>query len=115
MIPPLPGQPFPSFDNHISSPSHLETSTFLKNSQIAAQAIICKISVCMLKRYFVPFVISCEKRVVKNRFQKMAKTKRMPYRKVHQDDGVTPETSRDTGEGAKKLEKRVSIHNGFNF
>ena len=29
MIPPLPEQPFPSFDNHISSPSHLETSTFL--------------------------------------------------------------------------------------
>ena len=36
----------------------------------------------------------------------MAKTKKTPFRKVHQDDGVTPSTSKDTGEGAKKLEKR---------
>ena len=45
----------------------------------------------------------------------MAKTKKMAYRKVQRDDGVRPSTSRDTGEGAKKLEKRVSIHNGFHF
>ena len=49
----------------------------------------------------------------------MAKMKKMPYRKVHQDDGVTP--SRDTGEGAKKLEKKgehsqwISFLNDFNM
>ena len=35
----------------------------------------------------------------------MAKTKRTPYRKVHPDDGVRPSTSKETGEGQKKLEK----------
>ena len=47
----------------------------------------------------------------------MAKMKKTPYRKVRPDDGVRPGTSRDTteGEGAKKLEKRVSIHTGFHF
>ena len=123
-FPPLPEQPFPSFHNHISSPSHLETSTFF-NSHIAAWAIICKISVCMLKRYFVPFIVSCEKRGCKKHvFQKMAKTKRMPYRKVCMGDDVTPGTSRDTaaeGEGAKKLEKKgehlqwISFLNDFNM
>ena len=53
----------------------------------------------------------------------MAKMKRMPYRKAHQDDGVTPGTSRDTteGKGAKKLEKKgehsqwISFLNDFNM
>ena len=45
----------------------------------------------------------------------MAKTKRTPHRKVCQDDGVRPSTSKETGEGPKKLEKRVSIQNRFHF
>ena len=54
-------------------------------------------------------------------YQKMAKTKRTPYRKVHPDDGVRPSTSKDTGEGAKKLEKKgehskwISFLNDFNM
>ena len=43
---------------------------------------------------------------MKKSHRTMAKTKKMPYRKVHPDDGVTPSTSTDTGEGAKKLEKK---------
>ena len=48
----------------------------------------------------------------------MAKMKKTPYQKVQPDDGGRPGTSRDTaegGEGAKKLEKKVSIQNGFHF
>ena len=51
----------------------------------------------------------------------MAKTKKMPYRKVCPDDGVRPSTSTDTGEGAKKLEKKgehsqwISFLNDFNM
>ena len=51
----------------------------------------------------------------------MAKTKRTPYRKVHPDDGVRPSTSKETGEGQKKLEKKgehskwISFLNDFNM
>ena len=47
----------------------------------------------------------------------MAKMKKTPYQKVQPDDGVRSGTSRDTaeGEGAKKLEKSVSIHTEFHF
>ena len=51
----------------------------------------------------------------------MAKTKKMPYRKVHTDDDVRPSTLRDTGEGVKKLEKKgahsqwISFLNDFNM
>ena len=51
----------------------------------------------------------------------MAKTKRTLYRKVHPDDGVRPSTSKDTGEGAKRLEKKgehskwISFLNDFNM
>ena len=54
-------------------------------------------------------------------FPKMAKTKKIPYRKVCSDDGVRPSTSKDTGEGAKKLEKEgehsqwISFLNDFNM
>ena len=50
----------------------------------------------------------------------MAKTKKTPFRKVHQDDDVTPSTLKDTG-GAKKLEKKgehskwISFLNDFNM
>ena len=47
------------------------------------------------------------KRAVTKSSPKMAKTKKTPYRKGQADDGVRPETSRDTaegGEGAKKFE-----------
>ena len=44
----------------------------------------------------------------------MAKTKKTPYRKGRKDDGVRPSTSKET-EGTKKVEKRVSIHNGIHF
>ena len=36
----------------------------------------------------------------------MEKTKKTLYRKLCPDDGVRPSTSTDTGEGAKKLEKK---------
>ena len=51
----------------------------------------------------------------------MAKTKKMGYRKVCPDDSVRPSTSTDTGEGAKKLEKKgehsqwISFLNDFNM
>ena len=51
----------------------------------------------------------------------MAKTKRTPYRKVHPDDGVRPSTSKETGEGPKKFEKKgehskwISFLNDFNM
>ena len=51
----------------------------------------------------------------------MAKTKKTPYRKVCPDDGVRPSTSKDTGEGTKKLEikgehsKWISFLNDFNM
>ena len=51
----------------------------------------------------------------------MAKTKRTPYRKVCPDDGVRPSTSKETGEGQKKLEKKgehskwISFLNDFNM
>ena len=51
----------------------------------------------------------------------MAKTKKTPNRKVRPDDGVRPSTLKDTGEGAKKLEKKgehskwISFLNDFNM
>ena len=51
----------------------------------------------------------------------MVKTKKTPFRKVRQDDGVRPSTSKDTGEGPKKLEKKgehskwISFVNDFNM
>ena len=60
-------------------------------------------------------------KLYKSLLQKMAKTKKTPYRKVHPDDGVRPSTSKDTGEGAKKLEKKgehskwISFLNDFNM
>ena len=51
----------------------------------------------------------------------MAKTKRTPYRKVRPDDGVRPSTSKETGQGPKKLEKKgehskwISFLNDFNI
>ena len=77
---------------------------------------MCELSVCTLERYFVPFFVNTHEQFCKSLLQKkMAKTKKTPYRKVCRDDGVRPSTSKDTGEGPKKLEKRVSIQNGFHF
>ena len=51
----------------------------------------------------------------------MAKTKKTPYRKVPADDDVRPSTSKDTGEGTKKLQKKgehsqwISYLNDFNL
>ena len=64
------------------------------------------------------------KRADKKCSQKMAKTKKTPYRKGRADDGMRPGTSRDMaegGEGAKKFEKKgehskwISFLNGFNM
>ena len=51
----------------------------------------------------------------------MAKTKKTLYRKVPPDDSVRPSTSKDTGEGAKKLQEKgehsqwISFLNDFNM
>ena len=77
-------------------------------------------SVCMLKRYFVPFYATCA-HFIKSSPEQMTKTKKTPFRKVHQDDGVRPSTSKETGEGPKKLEKKgehskwISFLNDFNM
>ena len=70
----------------------------------------------------MPFLVNTHaKRAVKSLLRKMAKTKKTPYRKVCPDDGVRPSTSKDTGEGAKKLEKKgehskwISFLNDFNM
>ena len=47
--------------------------------------------------------------------EKMAKTKRTPYRNIRGDDGVRPSTSKDTGEGPKKLEKKGEHSNWISF
>ena len=65
-------------------------------------------------------VNTCEQ-FIKFSPDKMAKTKKTPYRKVHPDDGVRPSTSKDTGEGTKKLGKKgeyskwISFLNDFNM
>ena len=43
---------------------------------------------------------------IKSSPEQMAKIKKTPFRKVCQDDGVRPSTSKDTGEGPKKLAKK---------
>ena len=58
---------------------------------------------------------------IKSSLEQMAKIKKTPFRKVRQDDGVRPSTSKDTGEGPKKLEKKgehskwISFLNDFNM
>ena len=81
---------------------------------------MCELSVCTLKRYFAPFYAT-HAHFIKSSLEQMAKIKKTPFRKVHQDDGVRPSTSKDTGEGPKKLEKKgehskwISFLNDFNM
>ena len=89
---------------------------------IQVRAIICELSVCTLKRCFAPLCVNTRANRGDKKFStKMAKTKKTPQRKSRTDDGARPSTSKDTGEGPKKFERKgehsqwISFLNEFNM
>ena len=82
---------------------------------------MCELSVYTLKRYFVPFFVNTHEKVLQKFSPENGKNQENTIQNVHPDDGARPSTSKDTGEGAKKLEKKgehskwISFLNDFNM